>query len=402
MPTKNLEEKRWFNFTLSPMIGVAIKMLMGDTGKYIGMIVGITFSALIMTQQPTVLLGLLSRTYSLISDASYPDLWVMDSKVQAVDDVKPLQDTKLLRVRGIEGIRYAVPLYKGLLRARTADGNSQNCSIIGLDDATLIGGPGNMVTGKLEDLRRADAVIIDVDGANKYLAQKLPDGTRIPLKVGDTLEINDKHAVIVGIAQTTPTFGSLPSIYTTYKRSLAFAPQERLKLSFILAGLKPGIDPAPVIASIKKYTGLTAYTSEQFKDVSLQYFIDNSAIVASFGIVILLGFIVGAATSGQVFYNFTQDNIKQFAALKAMGTSDGMLVKMILVQAAMVGISGWGIGAGLVSLKGFSLGSNGDFPFLMPWQVVASSGGGVLVIITFAALISIRKVVKLEPGLVFK
>ncbi|MDI1250563.1 MAG: ABC transporter permease [Lacunisphaera sp.] len=384
------------------MIGVAIKMLMGDTGKYVGMIVGITFAALIMTQQPAILIGLLSRTYSLISDASYPDLWVMDPKVQAVDDVKPLQDTKLLRVRGIEGIRYAVPLYKGMLRARTPDGNFQNCSVIGLDDATLIGGPGNMVAGKLEDLRRADAVIIDVDGANKYLAQKLPDGTRVPLKVGDTLEINDKRAVLVGIARTTPTFGSLPLIYTTYKRTLAFAPQERLKLSFILAGLKPGVEAAPVIASINQYTGLTAYTAEQFKKVSVQYTIDNSGIVVSFGIVVMLGFIVGAATSGQVFYNFTQDNIKQFAALKAMGTSNGMLVKMVLAQAALVGISGWGIGIGLVSLLGLSIGPNGDFPFMMPWQVVALSGSGIVLIVIFAALLSIRKVVTLEPGVVFK
>lgn len=384
------------------MIGVAFKMLMGDTGKYVGMIVGITFAALIMTQQPAILIGLLSRTYALITDASYPDLWVMDPKVQAVDDVKPLQDTKLLRVRGIQGIRYAVPLYKGVLRARTPDGNFQNCNIIGLDDATLIGGPGNMVAGKLEDLRRADAVIIDVDGANKYFAKTLPDGAKVPLKLGDTLEINDKRAVLVGIARTTPAFGSQPLIYTTYKRTLAFAPQERLKLSFILAGLKPGVDPAPVIASIKKYTGLTAYTAAEFKNVSVQYTIDNSGIVVSFGIVVMIGFIVGAATSGQVFYNFTQDNIKQFAALKAMGTSDGMLVKMIVAQAAMVGVTGWGIGAGLVSLLGFAIGPNGDFPFMMPWQVVALSGSGVVLIIIFVALLSIRKVLTMEPGMVFK
>jgi len=384
------------------MIGVALKMLMGDTGKYIGMIVGITFAALIMTQQPAILVGLLSRTYAVITDASYPDLWVMDPKVQAVDDIKPLQDTKLLRVRGIEGIRYAVPFYKGLLRARMPDGNFQNSNIIGLDDATLIGGPGGMIAGKLEDLRRADAVIIDENGANKYFARKLSDGTRIPLKLGDTLEINDTRAVIVGIARTTPTFGSQPLFFTTYTRALAFAPQERLKLSFILAGLKPGVDPAPVIASIKKYTGLTAYTRDQFKDVSLQYTIDNSGIVVSFAIVVLLGFIVGAAISGQVFYNFTQDNIKQFAALKAMGTSDMMLVKMIMTQAALVGVSGWGIGVGLASILGFSLGPNSDFPFAMPWQILALSGGGVLLIVTFAALISIRKVIKLEPGVVFK
>lgn len=384
------------------MIGVAFKMLMGDTGKYIGLIVGITFAALIMTQQPAILIGLLSRTYALITDASYPDLWVMDSKVQAVDDVKPLQDTKLLRVRGIEGIRYAVPLYKGVLRARTPDGNFQNCNVIGLDDATLIGGPGNMVDGKLEDLRRADAVVMDADGANKYFAKKLPDGTKVPLRLGDTLEINDKRAVLVGIARTTPAFGSQPLIYTTYKRTLAFSPEERLKLSFILAGLKPGTDPAPVIASIKKHTGLAAYTAEQFKKISVQYTIDNSGIVVSFGIVVMIGFVVGAATSGQVFYSFTQDSIRQFAALKAMGASDGILVKMIIAQAAMVGGTGWGIGAGLVSLLGFALGSNGDFPFMMPWQVVALSGSGVVLIVIFVAVISIRKVLKLEPGIVFK
>jgi putative ABC transport system permease protein len=387
-------------FAISPMIGVALKMLMSDTGKYIGMIVGITFAAIIMTQQPAILTGILGRTYALITDTSYPDLWVMDPKVQTVDDVKPMQDTKLLRVRGIEGIRYAVPLYKGLLRARTPDGNFQNCNIIGLDDATLIGGPGLMAAGKLADLRRADAVIIDEDGARKYFAKKMPDGTRIPLKIGDALEINDKRAVIVGIAQTTANFGSQPLFYTTYTRALAFAPQERLKLSYILAGLKPNISPASVIASIKEYTGLVAYTAQQFKDVSVRYRINNSSIVVNFGIVVLLGFIVGAVTSGQVFYNFTQDNIKQFAALKAMGTSDSMLIKMILTQAAMVGMSGWGIGAGLVSILGFMAGPR--YPFKMPWQVVGLSFSGILLIITVSALISIRKVVKLEPGIVFK
>ncbi|MFZ4540422.1 MAG: ABC transporter permease [Rickettsiales bacterium] len=381
---------------------VALKMLMGDTGKYVGMIVGITFATLIMTQQPAIFVGLLSRTFSFISDTSYPELWVMDPKVQFVDDVKPLQDTKLLRVRGIEGIRYAVPLYKGILRARTPDGNFQNCNVVGLDDATLIGGPGNLLSGKLEDLRRADAVIIDVDGANRYFARKNTDGSKTPIKVGDTLEINDKRAVIVGIAQTTPTFQSQPVIYTTYTRALVFAPQERLKLSFILAGLQPGADAANVSASIRKYTGLTAYTTQQFKDVTMQYTIDNTGIPASFGMVVALGFIVGAAISGQVFYNFTQDNIKQFGALKAMGTSNIMLVRMIVVQAMMVGITGWGIGAGLISMFGFNINPNGVFPFIMPWQVVALSAAGVLLIIMFAAFISIRKVIRLEPGIVFK
>jgi len=40
-----------------------------------------------------------------------------------------------------------------------------------LDDATLIGGPPVMLEGKIEDLRRSDAVIVDIDGAIEKLGK---------------------------------------------------------------------------------------------------------------------------------------------------------------------------------------------------------------------------------------
>ena len=67
-----------------------------------------------------------------------------------------------------------MPLYKGLLRARLDNGNFQSCNVIGLDDATLIGGPPIMVKGTLADLRRTDAVIVDEVGATDKLAKVLP------------------------------------------------------------------------------------------------------------------------------------------------------------------------------------------------------------------------------------
>src|SRR6185295_12332171 len=98
--------------------------------------------------------------YGFISDTGLADIWVMDPKVQFVDDIKPMQDTQILRVRGIAGVDWAMPLYKGLLKARLEDGNFQTCNVIGLDDATLIGGPPEMVEGKFADLRRAESVIV--------------------------------------------------------------------------------------------------------------------------------------------------------------------------------------------------------------------------------------------------
>ena len=190
------------------MYRIALKMLIGDRGKYLGIIMGLTFASLLITQQSSIFTGLMTRTYGAITDLSQPDIWVMDPKVQFIDDVKPLQDTELYRVRGVDGVEWAVPLYKGLLKARLEDGNFQICNVLGLDDATLIGGPPVMIEGSLSDLRRQDAIIVNDVGAATRLAKtpKEPGGKPIPLKVGDTLEINDHRAVVVGICRVRAPF----------------------------------------------------------------------------------------------------------------------------------------------------------------------------------------------------
>lgn len=382
---------------------IALKMLMGDRGKYLGIVMGLTFASLIMTQQPAIFVGLMSRTFSFISDLGLPDIWVMDKKVQFVDDIKPLQDTELYRVRGITGVEWAMPLYKGLLKARLADGTFQTCNVVGLDDATLIGGPPIMLEGKLEDLRRSDGVIVDKDGAKDKLAKPsmTPGGKTIPLKVGDSLELNDRRAIVVGIAKVTRTFQSQPVVYTTYSRAKSYAPRERKLLSFVLVKAKKGENPVELARRITDRTGLAAYTRDDFKTLTYQYFMKNTGIPINFGISVLLGFIVGAAIAGQTFYNFTLENMRQFGVLKAMGTSNWTLLRMILLQAVLVGSLGYGLGVGLTALFGFAM-RNTILAFKFPWQLLVFSGAGVSLICVFAALISIRKVILLEPAIVFK
>jgi putative ABC transport system permease protein len=382
---------------------IALQMLMGDRGKYLGIVMGVTFASLIMTQQPAIFVGLMMRSYSFISDLGLPDIWVMDPKVQYVDDIKPLQDTELYRVRGVSGVAWAMPLYKGLLKARLANGMFQTCIVVGLDDATLIGGPPVMVEGQLADLRRADAVIVDIDGAREKLAKPpaTPDGKPVPLRVGDTLELNDRRAVVVGLGKNTRTFQSQPVLYTTYSRAVRFAPRERKLLSFVLVKAQAGQDVRALTQRIQDATGLAAYTSDEFKRLTVSYFLKNTGIPINFGISVMLGFIVGAAIAGQTFYSFTQENLRQFGVLKAMGTSNWTLLRMILLQAMLVGVVGYGLGVGLTSLFGYVT-RNTVLAFKFPWYLLVFSGIGVTLICAFAALISIRKVIQLEPAIVFK
>jgi len=387
---------------------VALKMLVGDRAKYLGIIMGLTFASLLITQQAAIFLGLMTRTFGFVSDTGLPDIWVMNSKVQFIDDIKPMQDTALYRVRGIEGVGWAVPLYKGLIKARLDNGEFQTCNVVGLDDATLIGGPPTMVEGTLADLRRADGVIVDEVGAVDKLAKKFYDANgqeivakRRPLRIGDTLELNDNRAIVVGICRVSRTFQSQPVVYTTYTRATRFAPRERKLLSFVLVKAKPGQDVNELTQRIRAQTGLGAYTGWGFAEKTYRYFMKYTGIPINFGISVTLGFIVGTAIAGQTFYNFTLDNLRHFGTLKAMGAGNLMLLRMILMQSLIVGIIGYGLGVGLASLFGL-LAGNSELAFLLPWQLLAVAAGAVLLICMASALLSIRKVISLEPAIVFK
>jgi putative ABC transport system permease protein len=250
-------------------------------------------------------------------------------------------------------------------------------------------------------LRRTDAVIVDEVGATTKLAKVLPNGRRAPLQIGDTLELNDHRAVVVGICRVTRTFQSQPVIYTTYSRATIFAPRQRKLLSFILVKAQPGESPQTVCDRIRQTTGLSAYTRQQFVQLTLNYFMKNTGIPINFGMSVVLAFIIGTAIAGQTFYNFTLDNLRYFGTLKAMGAGNGKLLRMIVLQALMVGVIGYGLGVGAACVFG-AASANSELAFRLPWQVLALTAGAVLLICVGSALLSIWKVVQLEPAIVFR
>lgn len=383
---------------------IALKMLFGDRGKYLGIITGITLASILMIQQPGMLVSIFTMTYSFITDVSLPNIWVMDAKVQQIDDSKPLLDTQLYRVRGVRGVEWAVPLYKGSQKVRLSNGETVMSNLLGLDDATLIGGPAVMIEGKLSDLRIPDSVIVDEAGANGRLAKPAdsPDGSPTPLKVGDVLELNEKRALVVGIARAQKTFQSHPIIYTTYTRAKVYANSERKMLTYILVKAKDNEPRETIARRITQNTRLAALTAEEFKKKSLNYMIYNTSIIINFGFVVLVGFVIGAAVTGQMFYNFTLDNLRYFAVFKAMGTTDQTLRRMILLQALLVGFVGYGIGAGAIASFAMIMGNSNGPSVNLSWQLLLTSGCAILVIVLMSALICIRKVLKLEAAVVFK
>jgi len=376
-------------------------MLFGDRRKYVAIVIGITFSALIMTQQPSIFIGLLSRTYSFVNDVSLPDIWVMDPGVQFVEEHKPIRDTELGRIRGIQGVEWAVPMYKNLVRAKLPDGRTKTIDLTGLDDATLIGAPQQIIEGHLLDLRGSDAIFVDYEAARTRLRVKNDDKTTRALRIGDILEINDHRAIVAGYIKSTRNFVLQPQVYTTYSRALHYASPNRNYLTYVLVKAKTGKNLQNICERIADSTGLSAHTAEEFRSVNLEYWMKNTGIPINFGISVLLGFIVGTAVAGQTFFNFVQENLKHYAVLKSMGLENGILIRMVMLQAVVVGLIGYGIGIGLTALFGLNV-HDSVLAFKMTPFILVFSATGVGVIVLLSAFLGIWRVVRVDPATVFR
>ncbi len=381
------------------MNSIALKMLMGDKLKYFGLIAGIAFATMLILQQSSILVGFARQTGAFIRDTAQADLWIMDPQVRFSQDQVPVRGTTIQLARGVTGVDWALPLYQGFLRGKMPDGTRFTMILVGLDDATLMGAPPVIADGTLADLRRDKAVFIQADKPEKKLMMKRGGGR--PLAVGDRFSANDQEAVVTGTYRGRESFFWEPVIYTTYSRALQYAPPERNSLAFILVKVKPGHDVQTVKAALEERTGLAVRTNDQFIQLTADYILNTTGILINFGLAVALGIMIGSLVAGQTFYNFTLDNLRHYGALKAMGVSDGQLMRMVLLQAGTVAVLGYGIGAGLGSGMGWMVASQG-LAFSMPWYVPTFAFSAILSVCALAAWLSLRQVFKLEPAIVFK
>ena len=395
------------------MLRLALKMLFGDTAKYLMLVAGLAVATFLMAQQTAVFCGLMNWTKSTLKNVPAP-IWVVEEKVEQVNETNPLLDTDVARVRSVSSVAWASPIYSGIQRVRLENGNFKMIQLIGIDSNTLAGAPAKMLEGDLMKLRLPHSVIIDDLGVTR-LARKRGD----KVKVGDMFELNDQEARVVGIADAMTSFTGGPYVWTTYERALQYVPPQRKMLQAVICAPRAGVSLDQAVADIQRETGLKAFVNREanfgefwaqrgdgktdnFNVSTVWWYIKNTGIPISFGTVVLLGIIVGIAIAGQTFYLFVHDNLRYLAALKAMGASNGTLCLMLITQAFTVGIIGYGIG--LFFTSGFAMAAlkNEQPPFYMPEFVPFAVLGVVLGICTLAALLGIWRVSKLEPAMVFR
>lgn len=377
------------------MLSAAYKMLVGHKATCLGVIFGIFLATVLISQQTAIFLGLVSRSYRIVTDIPAPDIWIVDPATESVDKMRGIPESYLGAVRSIPGIEWAVPISRTYMPMTAGGGIFEICELYGIDDATLIGAPQVMIAGNVTDLRRPGGVIVSDYAAKHSLAKRLPDGTKVPLEVGDEMEINGHRAVVVGLCKITLGFYPQPIIFTTYNRMLYFFPHMVNHLGLIAAKAKPGENVDKLSRMIEAKTKLSAYSKSNF-EWKITEFMLGTGILINFGFSVFLGIIIGVSIAGQIFYIMTLENMMYFALIKAIGGTNRQILRMILFQAFIVGSLGYALGIGATALFGIFT-QNTTFAFWFPWQILLSTGVAVVLICLLTASISIYKVFRTDP-----
>jgi putative ABC transport system permease protein len=150
-----------------------------------------------------------------------------------------------------------------------------------------------------------------------------------------------------------------------------------------------------VCAAINANQGMSALTRDQYQSRVVDFFL-KTGILINFGLSVALGIIIGVSIAGQIFYIMTLENLNYYALIKSIGASQKDILKMIITQAAVVGVIGYCLGIGATALWGLAI-KNTTLAFLFPWQLLLFTAVIVCLICIFTAALSIQKVLRVDP-----
>jgi putative ABC transport system permease protein len=250
-----------------------------------------------------------------------------------------------------------------------------------------------VVEGSLDDLRGEDTVLID----EAYKAKLGVNG------VGDRTEINGHRARVVGFTRGVLSFTTAPYVFTSYKNGLNYLPGVKSGDSlFLLVQLAPGADLESVRRGIlERVHGVDVFTNDELRRKTQGYWLFSTGAGITTLLGAALGLIVGIVVVAQTIYASTVERIREFGTLKAMGAGNGVIYRVIILQAVYSALAGYAIAIVIGYFVAQNSAASGAV-ILLPPEMAAGTLVAALGMCTLASVVSIRKATSIDPALVFR
>ena len=370
---------------------LAQRNLFHDKVRLAVTLTGIVFSVVLIVVQLGLFLGFTTATSNLI-DHSGADLWITSQNVPYVEQGVAFSERKLYQVRAVPGVADAQKIITRFAQWKRHDGSQESIQVVGINVDDKLERPWNLVDGRVEDLKSPDAVILD-----ELYKQKLGVS-----HVGEVFEIGHFRARVVGFTHGIRSFTTSPYVFTSFKNAQDFTNLREDQTMFILVKVAPGADLQRVRRDILAHVkDVDVLPTAQFSRMTTLYWMFTTGAGVAVLIAAVLGLVVGFVVVAQTIYATTMDHIREYGTLKAMGAPNSYVYKVIMKQAAISAVIGYALGM-VVSIFVVRGSEKGGAAILMPPSMAGGMFFLTLAMCVGAALVSINKVTRIDPAMVFK
>ena len=352
---------------------------------------GIVFAVVLIVVELGLFVGFTVTTSGII-DKSKVDLWIVSKGTPYIEQGAAFSERKLYQALATPGVAHADKFIVRFSNWKTPQGSEDGIQIVGFNPYTGVGGPWNVVEGKVEDLKTPDAVMVD-----EIYKKKLG-----VTKVGETFEINGRRARVVGFTRGIRAFTTTPYVFTSFKNAQAYTGIAEDQTYFILVRALPGANLAALRQGLEsRLKDVDVLTTEKFSSMTRIYWMFTTGAGVAVLIAALLGLVVGVVVVAQTIYATTVDHIREYGTLKAMGAPNSYIYRVIITQAGMSAVAGYVL-AMFVSIFIVRASRTAGAAILMPWQMAVGIFFLTVLMCVSAAVVSIKKVTSLDPAMVFR
>lgn len=370
---------------------LARRNLFHDKVRLAVTLTGIAFSVVLIVVELGLFLGFSTSTSSII-DHSGADIWVAAKNTPYIDQAIAFNERKFYQVLATPGVAEAEKYIVRWTQWKEPNGHTESVEVIGGNPDSRMGGPWNLTSGDVQQLKQPNAVIVDQIYKKKLAASQ----------IGDHFEIRDYRAKIVGFTNGIRAFTTSPYVFTTFKNAQDYTQMNEDQTNFILVKAAPGVDIKGLKTKLQqRLPDNDVYETSEFSSMTRHYWMFTTGAGVAVLLAAALGVVVGIVVVAQTIYATTMDHIREYGTLKAMGAPNRYVFGVIMTQAAIAAIIGYAIGM-VVSVFVVHGGSKGGASIVMNWQVVVLMFFVTLGMCISAAVVSVNKIMKLDPAMVFK
>lgn len=368
---------------------LAVRMMLFDKAKFIGTVLGVVFAVVLANQQLGILFGLLQKNTMLVDNAG-ADLWIAPPNTTSAAPGQRMSTQLLYQALQTPGVAHASALVMAGTSVAKPGGGSEAITLVGVDLDTMLGGPWNIVAGDRANLRHVDTLFFDDAQRDKFGG----------LNLWSVREVGGYRVRVGGFTWGLQPFGP-PYTFAAIDTARTLVGMPTDQLNFVLVTLAPGADRAAVMADLRtRIPTADVIARDDFHALIVRNLLKDQLGV-SFGTSTSFGLIIGFIIVALSMFSSVIDNLREFGTLKAIGLTNLDLTRMLIVQSVLYAAIGSLIGLGLVGFMAAGI-SSANLAVIVPHWLVLLTPCVMAVLCMLASMLALRRVRKLEPGMVFR